>query len=126
MKTLLIGIALLAVVLVACGGPRYSEPPHSSWKEREEYCFFFQVDPKGSANGNVGWSDTRPVVTESAAGRTLTAVNARVNLYHNITSAHGDPDDDWFRPDVLWAADVRGIVNVERLCRGGELEENLP
>jgi hypothetical protein len=117
MKTLLIGIALLAVVFVACGGPRYGEPPHSSWKEREEYCFFFQVDPKGGNNNNVGWSDTRPIVTETAAGRTLTAVNARVNLYNEYTHLHGDANDDWFRPDVLWATSVNGVVNVDRRCR---------
>lgn len=115
---ILIGIALLAIVLVACGGPRYSEPPHSTWKEREEYCFFFQVDPRGEQNNNIGWSDTRPTVEATVVGYTLTAIDARVNLGTNYTTSRGDPDDDWFRPDVFWTADTTGgIVNVERLCR---------
>lgn len=116
MKTLLIGITLLAVMLIACVGPRYSEPPHSSWKERDEYCFFFQVDARGSKNNNVGWSDARPKVTATSAGYTLTAVNARVNLYNNTTGLHGNDNEDWFRPAVLWATDSDGVVNVHRRC----------
>lgn len=112
----LAALVTVAVLLFACGGLRYDVPPDATWKERDEYCFFFQVDPRGEHNSNIGWTDTRPVITESAAGRTLTAVNARVSLNHNITSYHGKAKDDWFRADVLWASDPGGLVSVERMC----------
>jgi hypothetical protein len=116
MKTLLLPL-IAALTLVACvGGPRYDSPPHETWQERDAYCYFFQVDPKGVDNSQIGYADEEPVMEASPAGFRLTAVNARVSTDLYDAEARGDPDDDYFRSRVTWATDSDGFVRVENRC----------
>ena len=112
-------LAILAAtgLLAACASPRYDIPPHETWKDRDAYCYLFQVDPKGFDNVQVGYADEEPVIEASPAGFLLTAVNARVSTDLEDAEERGDAYDDYFRAHVTWATDSDGFVRVENRCR---------
>lgn len=113
MKMVIVAVVLgiFAALFIACeGGP--STPPHSSWKERNEYCYWFIVDPRGESNHMVGNSDTEPVFESTEAGFIVRAQNVRVNL--------GREREDYFRRSVVWAIDGDGYVRIQNRCEQNE------
>ncbi len=118
MRHMILALAV-ALALVACTSPRYAadSPPHATWKDRDGYCYFFQVDPKGADNTQIGYADEAPTVEATDAGFLLRAANARVSTDLYGTDYRGDPGDDYFRRDVVWATDSDGFVRVENRCR---------
>lgn len=111
---LLVLMALATPILVACasGESVQDAPPHPSWKERGEYCWYVKVDPRGDGNSMIGWTDTEPVLEVTEAGFVVRAQNVRVAKY----SRGRYSGDDYFKPSVLWATDGDGYVRIES-CR---------
>ncbi len=116
MRRILPLVLLAVLALTGCApGQRYDAPPDSTWKERSAY-YFFQIDPKGWDNSQVGYTDTEPILESTGAGFRLSAVDARVTTDLTDTEDRGYARDDYFRATVAWATDADGFVRVENRC----------
>ena len=113
----LVGVKKLLLVLLACSwmiplmfagcsGDSYSPPPHSSWQERSEYCYSIVVDPRGSSNTMVGYSD-QAVLVVTDAGYVVQATDVRIDQQR--TSRY----KDYYTPYITWATDGDGYVDIQ-------------
>ena len=54
-----IGVCALLALTACVNHDRYEEGflPHETWKDRSEYCYFVEVDPRGMDNTTYFWAD---------------------------------------------------------------------
>ena len=119
-KATFIGILAIAacavIALTGCADPRYEadSPPHESWKDRGEYCFFVEVDPLGGDNSTYFWADE---VEEGYSSDGLSNVRARDVRVADSSEDHtkGNPRKDFYQPGIIRVIED-GSIEIDERC----------
>ncbi|KKM08242.1 hypothetical protein LCGC14_1725820 [marine sediment metagenome] len=114
-------LVLMGLLLVACNpGPRYTEPPHPSWKERFQYCYYIVADPFGDRNTRHAWADS---VEDLAGVRSkVRMLDVRVSPILGSLRDAGKARKDFYSPEVIWTVEDGSLEVIKRAHCGGEGE----
>lgn len=121
-KAMFIGVLAIAasavIALTGCTGPRYEEgsPPHESWKDRGEYCFAVEVDPRGEDNATYFWADEVEVGYADNGESSVRARDVRVADYNSDgDNGRGSARSDFYQPGIVRVIED-GSIEIDERC----------
>lgn len=105
---LCMGVLLGLLVLTACGETEHPDSWRASWKDRADYCYSVVVDPRGSSNTLMGWTDIEPQFDVTTAGYVVVVEDIRVK------KRCPNCPDDYYAAEKIWATNGDGFVDITR------------